>query len=130
MDLQSRPGKRGLPESISPSMQPMDQISIAFVYCLNLLGRMSDVLTRMMGYTHVNMISGARYQRVATYSVMNPEGPPSLPIDSAVCVDLANPKSQTYHSPVSKFDEGEMEGGRTLRSQLALRRRLEGLRSR
>ena len=63
-----------------------------FVYCLN-----------------VSMISGARYQRVATYSVMNPV---SVPEGSAVLTDRAKPKSQT------------------LRSQFALSSRLDGLRSR
>ncbi len=66
--------------------------SIAFVYCLK-----------------VSMISGARYQRVATYSVMNPVSPP---LGSAVWVERARPKSQT------------------LRSQFALRSRLDGFRSR
>jgi hypothetical protein len=50
------PGKRGFPLSISARMQPTDHTSMAFVYSLK-----------------VNMISGARYQRVATYSVMKPE---------------------------------------------------------
>lgn len=62
------------------------------VYCLN-----------------VSIISGARYHRVATYSVMNPV---SVPDGSAVFTDRANPKSQT------------------LRSQLAFNRRFDGLRSR
>jgi hypothetical protein len=62
------------------------------VYCLN-----------------VSIISGARYQRVATYSVMKPV---SVPDGSAVCTERASPKSQTF------------------RSQLAFKRRLEGLRSR
>lgn len=56
-----------------------------------------------------SMISGARYQRVATYSVMMPT---SLPAGTLVWMLLANPKSQT------------------LRSQLALRRRLAGFKSR
>lgn len=34
--LQSRPGKSGRPLSISAKMHPVDQISIPFVYCLNL----------------------------------------------------------------------------------------------
>jgi len=68
----------------------------------------------------VSMISGARYQRVATYctdqrrargrrrtSVMKPVSQPG----SAVCVERARPKSQT------------------LRSQLALSSRFEGWRS-
>lgn len=54
----------------------------------------------------VNMISGARYHRVATYSVMKPE------LSSWEAADRARPKSQT------------------LRSQLALSNRLDGLRSR
>ena len=58
---------------------------------------------------NVSMISGARYHRVATYSVMNPV---SVPDGSAVRTERARPKSQT------------------LRSQLALSRRFEGLRSR
>jgi len=57
----------------------------------------------------VNMISGALYHLVATYSVMKPV---SVPEGSAVLTERAKPKSQT------------------LRSQLALSRRLEGLRSR
>lgn len=52
------------------------------------------------------MISGARYHRVATYSVMNPE------LSSVELALRASPKSQT------------------LRSQFALRRRLEGFKSR
>jgi hypothetical protein len=63
-----------------------------FVYCLN-----------------VSMISGARYHRVATYSVMKPV---SVPDGSAVFTDRANPKSQTF------------------RSQLAFNKRFDGLRSR
>lgn len=35
-NAQSRPGKRGRPESISPRMHPTDHMSIALVYCLNL----------------------------------------------------------------------------------------------
>ena len=46
-----------------------------FVYCLN-----------------VNMISGARYHLVATYSVMKPV---SVPLGSAVFTDRASPKSHT-----------------------------------
>jgi hypothetical protein len=56
-----------------------------------------------------SMISGARYHRVATYSVIKPA---SLPPVGLVLTLLARPKSQTF------------------RSQLALRRRLAGLRSR
>jgi hypothetical protein len=56
------------------------------------------------------MISGALYHLVATYSVMNPVA--EFSTGSAVATERARPKSQT------------------LRSQLALRRRLEGLRSR
>lgn len=56
-----------------------------------------------------SMISGARYHRVATYSVMTPT---SFPAGTLVWMLRAKPKSQT------------------LRSQLALRRRLAGLRSR
>lgn len=63
-----------------------------FVYCLK-----------------VNIISGALYHLVATYSVMKPV---SVPEGSAVLTERAKPKSQT------------------LRSQLALSRRLEGFRSR
>lgn len=70
---------------ISPSMQPTDQISIAAVYSVQLRSN-----------------SGARYQRVTTYSVMK----------SVSDVVLAKPKS-----PI-------------LRSQLALRSKLLGLRSR
>ena len=69
-----------------------EQMEHTLVYCLN-----------------VSMISGARYQSVATYSVMKPV---SVPEGSAVLTDRAKPKSQT------------------LRSQLALSSRLDGLRSR
>src|SRR3954471_410940 len=54
----------------------------------------------------VSIISGARYHLVATYSVMKPE------LSSLEAAERARPKSQT------------------LRSQLALRSRLDGLRSR
>ena len=57
------------------------------VYCLN-----------------VNMISGARYHLVATYSVMKPV---SVPEGSAVFTLLAKPKSHTFKSQFafkSKFD--------------------------
>jgi len=56
-----------------------------------------------------SMISGARYQRVATYSVISPT---SLPPGALVFTLRARPKSQT------------------LRSQLAFNKRLAGLRSR
>lgn len=65
----------------------------------------SDSVSR----SYVNMISGARYHLVATYSVMKPVSPP---FGCAVCVDLANPKSHT------------------LRSQLALSSKFDGFRSR
>lgn len=65
---------------------------LAFVYILN-----------------DSMISGARYHRVATYSVMSPV---SLPSADCCFTLLARPKSQT------------------LRSQLALSRRLAGFKSR
>lgn len=55
---------------------------------------------------NVNMISGARYHRVATYSVMKPE------LSSVEAADRARPKSQTF------------------KSQLAFSNKLEGLRSR
>ena len=45
----------------------------------------------------VNMISGARYQRVATYSVMKPE------LSSVEAADRARPKS---HSPMTGRREG------------------------
>lgn len=88
-DLQSFPGNRGFPLSISAKMQPTLHTSMALVYSLN-----------------VSMISGARYQRVATYSVMKPE------LSSVDAAERARPKSQTF------------------RSQFALRRRFEGFRSR
>src|SRR5271156_5363398 len=88
-DLQSLPGKRGLPLNISARIQPTDQTSMALVYSLN-----------------VSMISGARYHRVATYSVMKPE------LSSWEAAERARPKSQTF------------------KSQLAFKRRLDGLRSR
>lgn len=56
-----------------------------------------------------SMISGARYHRVATYSVINPASFPAAFVDRVL---RAKPKSQT------------------LRSQLAFRRRLAGFRSR
>ena len=77
-----------MPLSISARMQPTDQTSMALVYSLK-----------------VNMISGARYQRVATYSVMKPE------LSSWLAAERARPKSQT------------------LRSQLALSSRLDGFKS-
>lgn len=97
MDLQSRPGKRGLPESISARIQPTLQTSMANVYSLN-----------------VNIISGARYHRVATYlfngtisgrnehgrkgtnSVMNPTA--SCSPTNAL---RASPKSQIYPQCIS-----------------------------
>lgn len=78
-----------MPLSISANMQPTLHTSIALVYSLN-----------------VNMISGARYQRVATYSVMNPE------LSSVDAAERARPKSHTF------------------KSQLALSSRFDGLRSR
>ena len=87
----------------------------AFVYCLNLwkwLLVVSFALSKPRENepsTHVNMISGALYHLVATYSVMNPVSPP---FGSAVVTDRASPKSHTF------------------KSQFALRSRLEGLRSR
>ena len=53
--IQCFPGNSGLLVSISARMQPTLQISIDFVYPLEF-----------------NMISGARYHRVATYSVRMP----------------------------------------------------------
>lgn len=82
---QSLPGNRGSLWIISMNMQPTDQISIAAVYSEQLRSS-----------------SGARYQRVTTYSVMK----------SVSEVVLASPKSQI------------------LRSQFALRSRLLGFRSR
>jgi len=73
-------------------MTRTNEDKVTLVYCLN-----------------VSMISGARYHRVATYSVIKPV---SVPDGSAVLTDLARPKSQT------------------LRSQLAFRSKFEGLRSR
>jgi hypothetical protein len=72
-ELQSLPGKRGLALNISAKIQPTDQTSIALVYSLK-----------------VNIISGALYHLVATYSVMK------LACSSDRLVDLAKPKSQTY----------------------------------
>lgn len=89
----SLPGKRGRPLIISARMQPTAQISIDLEYCLK-----------------VSMISGARYQRVATYSVISPVSEPE--VTSAVRTERASPKSHT------------------LRSQLALSRRLDGFKSR
>eukprot|EP01139_Manchomonas_bermudensis_P001392 Amastigsp_a1887_57.p7 type:complete len:105 gc:universal Amastigsp_a1887_57:571-885(+) len=70
-------------------MQPTDQMSIAFVYS-----------------AHESMTSGARYHRVATYSVINP---------AWFCSGSA-----TRASPKSQI----------LRSQFELRRMFEGFRSR
>ena len=85
---QSFPGNNGLPDNIAAKMQPTLQTSIALVYSLK-----------------VNIISGALYHLVATYSVMNPE------LSSWDAAERARPKSQT------------------LRSQFALRSKLDGLRS-
>lgn len=74
------------------SVSHNDKKKITLVYCLN-----------------VNIISGARYHRVATYSVIKPV---SVPLGSAVFTDRAKPKSHTF------------------KSQFALSNRLEGLRSR
>lgn len=89
MTIQSFPGNSGFPLSISANMQPTLHTSIALVYSLN-----------------VSMISGARYHRVATYSVMKPE------LSSVEAAERARPKSQTF------------------RSQFAFRRRFDGFRSR
>lgn len=89
VNVQSLPGNRGLPLSISARIQPTLHTSIALVYSLN-----------------VNMISGARYQRVATYSVMKPE------LSSVEAADRARPKSHTF------------------RSQFALSNKFEGFKSR
>ena len=70
-------------------MHPTDHTSIAFVYSFQ-----------------ESIISGARYQRVATYSVMKPAW------FSSGCATRASPKSHTF------------------RSQLPLSSRLDGLRSR
>jgi hypothetical protein len=58
-----------------------------------------------------SMISGARYQRVATYSVISPAFSPA-PAFALVRTERARPKSQT------------------LRSQFALMSRFAGFRSR
>lgn len=75
----------------------------------NISAKMHPTLHTSMAFVYslnVSMISGARYHLVATYSVMNPE------LSSVDAADLASPKSQTF------------------KSQLALSKRLEGLRSR
>lgn len=72
------------------------------------------------------MTSGARYQRVATYSVMNPL-PPLGPASGGGRAALrARPKSQIWCELGLNQDVHQL----TLRSQLAFRRRLDGLRSR
>ena len=75
--IQSRPGNNGLALSISARTHPTDQMSMARVYSLN-----------------VSITSGARYQRVATYSVIKVELP-SSPF-AAGNDDRARPKSQSY----------------------------------
>merc|ERR1719335_504301 len=84
----SEPGKRGLRPSSSAKMQPTDHMSTAFVYV-----------------SLESTISGARYQRVTTYSVRKSRQSEGLtPRDS--------PKSVIF------------------RSQFSLTSRLDGLRSR
>jgi len=85
---------------------------------------------RLLPTLEFNMISGALYHRVATYSVRNPVWSWS---GSAI---LANPKSQiwkknsvTYYN-VTRSESAAGHYKITLRSQVVLRRRLEGLRSR
>ena len=75
----------------------------------NISAKMHPTLHTSMAFVYslnVSIISGARYHLVATYSVMNPE------LSSVDAADLASPKSQTF------------------KSQLALSKRFEGLRSR
>ena len=94
-------------------MQPTDQTSMALVYSF-----------------HESMISGARYHRVATYSVMNPEW------FSSGCATRASPKSHTCQKWGGRALSSRAQracgraGGRALRLQLPLRSRLLGLRSR
>lgn len=104
--VQSRPGKSGFPESISARIHPTDQISIAYVYSLNLQASNTSAKANRndMSETDVNMISGALYHLVATYSVMNPTA--SCPTNA----DLARPKSQIYfHRQFSRRDTREEE---------------------
>ncbi len=72
-------------------------------------GRGGEARRTLVYILNDSMISGARYHRVATYSVMRPA---SFPLGFVERVLRARPKSQT------------------LRSQLAFRRRLAGFRSR
>ena len=71
----------------SPSIQPTDHISTALEYLVD-----------------PNRISGARYQRVATYSVKTGASPSSY----FYAIDLANPKSATltWHSEFNNIFEG------------------------
>ena len=104
--LQSRPGKSGFPDNISARIHPTDQISIAYVYSLNLSYEVINSRPIAKNKeTHVNMISGARYHLVATYSVMNPTAS-----CSPTNADLANPKSQICKLAVS-FRRKGMRGG-------------------
>lgn len=73
---QSRPGNNALPLNISANTHPILQISIARVYSLK-----------------VSMTSGARYHRVATYSVMKVAA--SLEEEGGGREERARPKSQT-----------------------------------
>jgi len=107
---QSRPGKRGFPLSISAKTHPILQMSIARVYSLK-----------------VNMTSGARYQRVATYSVMKVDA--SLEGLADWREDLAKPKSQTC-TCVQRLTDFCDQDQCTFKSQFAFSKRLEGLRSR
>lgn len=80
------PGKRGCPPSSSPKMHPIDHMSTPFVYLVE-----------------PSRISGALYQRVATYSV-------NTFFSSSPATLLANPKSQilTWQSEFRRTLEGFM----------------------
>ena len=80
------PGNNAFPTISSPRIHPIDHISTALVYLVD-----------------PNKISGALYQRVATYSVITG----ILPSLSDKATDLAKPKSANFakHSEfISIFD--------------------------
>lgn len=80
------------------------------------------------------MTSGARYHLVATYSVIYAFPPPAAS-GGGCAEERARPKSQIWETTCQPrgsivCERGRERLGRTLRSQLALSKRLDGLRSR